>query len=223
MSINTDPIQHYSLELDHRTPTFQNKLIKKFESKYLKSENWNLDYPSIDSVSCANKNTNENLCSKPKTEIVSLPLSIHKVDKKYDDLLWKLLPTLKIEPEANLGTDLSQNTESALYEEENTSIAANHPVAKEEKLIFSDIPPGFSCPEIANQTGSTASASREIGTNYLNPVVVLKRLSFPGIGSVQTKQDSLHTRNEFGQQSQELRYDNYFFFAWIFRDLTLTI
>lgn len=136
---------------------------------------------------------------------MSLPLSYLKVDKKSNDILVNLVPKLKVEAEVYLKTDFSQISKSTLYKKEITSIDAYDSPTEAKKLISTDTPSCSKCPEITYQTGSTASASQEVRNNYMNPVVVLKRLSFSGIDSRQSKQDSANTRSEDCQHSQEIR------------------
>jgi len=211
-SVDADPRQHKFLELDHATRNLQNILLKKeLESKRSRSEDRNLDCPNIDTFRCTNKIRNENFCLKPKNEIMSLPLSSLKVDEKSNGLLLNLTPTLKVESKSNPKTDLIRDIKLTLYAEENTSIVPYESLAQEEELISTGSRPSSKCSEIDYQTDSTASASNELGIKYLNPVVVLKRLSFPGIGSSQSKQYSVRTRNEGDQHSQEIRYSNNYF------------
>lgn len=206
MSVNVDHYKDSSLELDEATDTFQSILLEKeSQSEPLEYKGWYLDHSDIASSNYENKNGNDNRGLKSHCEIMSLPLTSLKVDES-NDVSLNLIPKLKVESGPKLQTYLLRYSESTSYAEESTSIDGNDPLAEANDVISTGIIEGSNVPENPYQTGSIFSASRELEDKYLNPVVVLKRLSFSEIGPIQSNRKLANLGGERdGQHSPEVR------------------
>lgn len=170
-----------------------------------------MDYSNYVIIDSTNRNNKENLGLKTKYETMSFPLSGLKLDNEFNNASLKTFPTLKVESAAKLKPHLSRDFESTFCPEVNTSSGEEDPLAEVKESISTEASSGSKYPNLAYQTVSTASASRELKPNYLNPAVVLNRLCFPWIGSIQAKEDSINrTRERDAQNLQTHRYDSLF-------------
>lgn len=176
--------------MDEVIESLQDMLLKKeTKSEHSESKDLHFDCPNVGAANYTNINSNDNIVLKPKDETMSFPLKIHKRDEEFNHVSLNLIPELKVDTKSKLKADNSTHFERKFGLEVNASVGAEAEL-KEPTSINASV---SKCPDVVYLTNSTVPASHEFQRECLNPVVVLKRLSFPVVGSIQTKERSANT------------------------------